>query len=624
MAIIDDNSLNKDENKDNEQELSGAPSSSRISAFSTGTPQAPQGKSGSGRFTNLQKYINANQGAGEQMASRLSNATNRDIEAFNADYSDKTTRLNQGIDEAKNLFENQGGAFKNQLNQFNTGLNTFGGFGNRQEFDTTGQNIRSFVQQPQFADFQKLQSSQGLDENPLLDIQSQAKLSGQNVLGNIQNKVNQIQTEQGRYDLLQQSLPQYGDKVGSGGNRLNQLFFQTNPNAVSQLQGSFQNQANQIKSQNENINQIGGNLNNIIAQEAALANDLNLGARSAQDTFYNQLNKQSNFDDVNAARQDLYNDYANQIRTGKFSADLTDMLGLGNLGTYNPTRNIESTGNTVYSPEMGRTFSSGVSQKMTPNLRSPSQNNITGDQFRLYNVINNLQKDPLTGQADVGGFLQKGRNAQTFQDLLLQPDFDTYNALAQLSGINTGKATGVSTLDKAVSASPINSLAREIQLADKNFVDNSINRVYDSLSAAERSYRSGDIFNNSTGSDRNDIANVIGDGKSPLWTGPEQKTLPIGFDSRGGAVGIGYAKGDLNDYLYNENTPLTTQSWLPYGGDSAANTAAQLAALGQAQRNVKNQIDQAVSSSGVKNVADIDRNKNVQETEKYKKFKGLL
>ena len=622
MAIIDENSLNKDENQIKED--TQAPVQSGVAAFS-GTGQSPNSKQGSGRFTNLQKYISANQGAGEQMASKLSNATNRDISAFNDDYGAKSKEIGDGVNAAKDLFNGQGEAFKGQLNNYQTGLNSFQNMSNRGNFDTTGQEVKQFTSSPQFADFQKLQSGLGLNESALRQSQGLAQQMGNSTLDKINTKNNQIQTQTGRYDLLAQSSPQYGNKATMGGNRLNQTLFQTNPAAVNQLQQSFQTQANDVAQKNAHIGQLGNDLTGVVDQEKALQDSLNLGAKGVQDSFYGKLNQQSNFDEVNNARQGLFNDYIEQMKTGQYSKDLADMLGLQGISTFNPAtpdaqqfaQGIATGGISQklgsFNPDASQVAANG---EFNPNIESPlalpNQNAINPNQFRMYNV------DTSNSAATPNNYLAQGRDAQDFQDLLLQPDYDAFQALTKLVKNDefANRASGTTQLDPAVTKSKVNDYAANIKAADKNFIDNDINRIYDTFSSASRSYSSGPL-NNSSGEDRNNIAPIDGDGKAPIdW---QNEVVPHDGTTYGA-----YASGNLNDYLYNQNIPPSvTGRWVDPSGNREAQESAREQAVSQSTARVIDQLRNATANSGVRNVATIDNDKNLIEN-KYKKFKGLL
>lgn len=613
MSVIDPRTLNRNDKEDgaeqnsNAQQLSSsAPLTSRTTPFTTGT--APQ--QGSGRFTNLQKYINANQGAGENLATRINNQTNRDYDTFNTQLGEKNQAVQSGIDMGNDVISNQGDQYKNLFNTWNQGLNSFQTMDNRGNFDQTGQDIQAFTQNPQFADFQKLQSGQAIDQASLQSTQDQAKLMSDAMLKQIQAKNNNIQTEQGRYDLLRQAQPKFGNyNLGQG--KLDQLMFQTNPQAISNLQSNFGNQLADVQAKNTALGNQGTNLTNLAKNETSLIDALNSQAQANQNTFNSRLGGVDNLAAVNNARTGLYNDYVNQLQTGQYSQDLAQMLGLNNLNTYNPTNPSGA------QFDQGNVISKVGSGVPAPSFTSP--NMINDNQFRLYNIMNNLEKDG-QGKPIVDPFLQRGAEARTLQDVMLQPDYNTYNALKNISGFDTMAANGVSNLNPAVSQGQ--NLAGMVQDADANFRNNYLNKMYDSISAAERSYNAGDAFNSSTGHDRNDIANVTGGGNQPLMD-LSNPTWQIPTTSTGGAVGLGYAGSNLNDYLYNPDRPLTTATTLRDSGDREANNAAMTAAQGQAQRNAMTLLNNAVTSSGVKNVGTIDPTENLLES-KYKRFKGLV
>ena len=78
----------------------------RVASFSSGQQQTP----GSGRFTNLQKYIGANQGAGRQLQNRIG------------------TNVERGVEKTEKQATTQAGQIAEQVNKANTALGKVEGF----------------------------------------------------------------------------------------------------------------------------------------------------------------------------------------------------------------------------------------------------------------------------------------------------------------------------------------------------------------------------------------------------------------------------------------------------------------------------------------------------------------
>lgn len=539
-----------DRNREDELNADGSPKNptnqnSGISSFSTGMNANGGQKQGSGRFTNLQKYISANEGAGEQISNKISSGVDNQYKAFDQDFNKNQSNVDAEMNKSKDLFDTSGEDYKNKLNTFNTGLNSFGSMTNRDQFDQTGKDIVGFYNANKDG-FNNIKSGGGLDQAALQTTQG----VNQGLLGKqqegISNQLKNIQSETGRYDLMKLAAPKAGG-LSQGQNRLDQLFFQSSPNAVKNLQNTFQAQNTAVGGNQNALNMQKDALGALVSREDALTGSLQSGANDAQSAFYNKLNQQKNYDDVNAARTGLYNDYLTQMQSKNYSQDLANMLGVNGLQTYNPTAAPPVFDN--------------VSQKMTtPVAGVVGQNQIADNQFRQYNV-NTTAADALTGAPISSNYLSKGSDAANFQDLLRQPDFDTYNALDALAGNSKGKATGTTTLNPAVSKNINNDLARDVSLQNKDFMDNR-NKNY---------------------------------------------IIP----------GVNEVYSNLNDYLYTGNLdPKSRPSGSTEQGRSIELTPSWQTAL-------QRMVDGAVNESGVKNVATINQD-DTREKEAYKRFKGLL
>lgn len=422
----------------------------RMANYSTGTPATQQG---SGNVASLQKYVDANQGAGLNQANRLSDATNKDIKAFNDDNKAKTTSINEGADAARTLFDQNGTKYQEALANWQQGLNSMNSITDRQNFDPTAQQITAFTQGQtlqsatptanplNFQNFNTLRTGAGYDQQKYLDMLSQGMYTGKQTQAAIQQKANDIQTEEGRYRLLQQASSPYGNRASIGGNRLNQLLFQANPNAVKALQTQFQGQAGDVANQMAAFNQVGFDIvNPLIEQEENLQTALQTGATGLQNTFENKIGNDANYNIVNNARTGLYDKYVQQLKDNSLSTELTELLGLNNVATYNPYQ------------------TGGPQESVVPN------------QIRSYNA--------LTDDASVKNYLiQNGDKADSLQDLLSANDWQNYQGLGALSGDTSLNASGASTLLPAVEAVKNNNTGNSA-LLDKILTDNTTFKGY--------------------------------------------------------------------------------------------------------------------------------------------------
>lgn len=189
--------------------------SGRVASYSTGSPgaSAPQG---SGRFTNLKNYLGANQGAGEQLGSKITSNISKGVDKTEKQATTQAGQISQNINAEKERL--------NQGNTFNTQL---------QDQQTDGASA-IYNDQGQRDQFGKLLTNQ----NVAGGLQTQAQTAADQAsagFNTAQGQINNLGTEQGRFSLLQQAVKQPGYTTGQ--QRLDQLFLQAgNPNQLVQNQ----------------------------------------------------------------------------------------------------------------------------------------------------------------------------------------------------------------------------------------------------------------------------------------------------------------------------------------------------------------------------------------------------
>lgn len=444
MSQIDQNSLLGESQQNQQNSGSAAPSTG--SNANAGV-QAPNAQTGSGRFQNLQKYVDANKGQGENQANRLSNATTSDITAFNKDNQARTDDINGKAQEAQTLFAKNGADYTNALKGWQDSLKTQADLLNRGTANDASQQVKAFTEgtgtvganNSDFNTFQQLQQGKGYDQQAALDSLSAGMNAGTNTLQGIQNKAKQIQTEEGRYNLLQAAATPYGAKSTMGGNRLNQLIFQADPSAVRSLQNQFTNQAGQVEGTLNNFNNVGLNtVNPLIQQELDLQNSLKNGAVGLEKQFESNFANQKNYDIVNDNRAKLYNDYVNQFNGNTISSDLAAKLGISNMGGQGYTTTEQ-------------------------NLFGPAQFGPAANQFTKYN----------TGQPTSAYMAQNMAKASTLQDVLGANDFANYKAFNDLAGTKP-TLTGGSNLGSVVT-NGTRDYRTDLQTADQNFRNTYLN-----------------------------------------------------------------------------------------------------------------------------------------------------
>lgn len=86
-----------------------------VPATGAGAPQTAQSNQGSGRFTNINKYINANKGAGQEIGARIGQGVNRSLDTSAAGAEEQANAFKQGVQKA-NESNTQGQQFLGLLN----------------------------------------------------------------------------------------------------------------------------------------------------------------------------------------------------------------------------------------------------------------------------------------------------------------------------------------------------------------------------------------------------------------------------------------------------------------------------------------------------------------------------
>jgi hypothetical protein len=670
---------NSENNKDKTQEqqpnqavsLAGsggqgnASATGRVANFSTGQQS---GQTGSGRFTNLQKYIGANQGSGERLGGKIGQNFNDKTGQQTKDINNQNSQIAQNINAGKDSLQ-QGQGFQTQLGDIGKGFESFKSMEDRGGFDAANQQATNFAKSPDFNKFQTIQAGNAIDNDAANAAQANALQAGTNLNSYTQDQLNKVNTEQGRYDLLKNT---FGNKknYSSGNARFDQLFLQNSPtNVVGNLQNQFNqgnNAANQLVG---NINTQGQDLSKLLTDEGNLVTGLNTQAKTNQDLFNTKLGDQKNIDDVNQVRNAKYNEYLNQLKTGQIGQEVATDLGLAGVNTYQPGQagQVNSMA-TATGPKMGINGVAIPGQQ--PAAFAPRD-------LRTYNtdLANTAQS-----------YLQQGRNAANMQDITTDQDYDAYKALQSISGLDSGKLTGASTLDKAVQAgknSQGETLADRISKQDEAFRNQYAGRDYSTYAQGRTGANDrGNFLDNMGSSLINTVANMpqnlvnIGTG---LVTGSSEQALDglgrtIVDNANLATAGAGGAA--VNDYNMNqygkkslsgnlvENDrgsqleDFKNKNWQTYGGagtstsfaniddyinkglgslttqtvqggrnlgvDKGGSQQAQIDASNLSRSGLQQGLDNIVNRTGVKNQAQLVDDKNNEILNRAKRFGRLV
>ena len=643
-----------------------AANTGRIANYSTGA--SPAQASGSGRFTNLSKYMDANQGAGQRTGEQIQSSFDKNVNDKNSNINTQNSQIADAMNKGKETL-NQGNQFNSQLKDIGTGLNSFGSMENRSDFDKAGQQALAFQQNPNFSQFQNIQSGNAIDDKGLQQQQGNAANTGQQLSQFTNKNLNNIQTEQGRFSMLQDMM-RNKPNFTSGGTRLDQALFQGDKsNPVEALRNNFVNANRQADLTNQNLNTQGTNVTGLVNDENTLIGNLNNQAKSNQDMFNSKLGSQGNIDFINKARKDNYDEYLNQLKSGNISQTVANDLGLSNLNTYQP--GVNTGGVISNSPVMSANDIKGYQ----PN----TQQAFTPKDLRMYN----------TNLADnAASYLKQGRSAQNMQDITTQGDYDAYKALSGISGLDTGKLNGISNLDRSVSANVDangNSLlANKINDQDTGFKNNFAGKDYSTYAHARTAANDhGNFLENMVNSGLNSVANMPGNlvsAATGLINGSSEQALnglgrqitdtsnvmtggaggaaiddlrlnqlsqdpnlsrlitndrgsQLGtytnnnYDTYGGA-GTSTSYANIDDYLKNGDNSLTTntvQGGRNLGTDKNNSNQAQVNATNMSRDALRQGLDSIINTTGVKNQAHlINDDANNEALNRAKRFKGLV
>lgn len=364
--------------------VSGAPSAAIGGGVGQPTgPSAPATRkaSGSGRFTNIQRYLQANVGGGERLAGQIGQKVGQQTEKLG-----EAVKTAQGINpqlEAERQRIAEASGLKTQL-----------------ESDPTKVDVNKFRQ---------IYTGQ----TGLAPIKQQAQQSfdvAQSELGRVQQLANLTGSEGGRFELLRQAMGRPGytrgqqrlDQLliqGSGGDVLGQLQKQTAERARSgeQLLGStrgdIETQLSSLGTQaQEAQNLLSGALGTWDDPTTTEVNEATGALGGLQTDLTTRAGQQQ------AKLEDMYARARTGLESGEIDRDVAEMLGL--------------TGLTIGTPGLapGR---SDVVQKLAP-----------GQQL----LIGDISSEDLLSR------LQKGFNTVTPSGVATEADYNRLQALKQLAG----------------------------------------------------------------------------------------------------------------------------------------------------------------------------------------------
>lgn len=423
MAVVynQNQKQDKDQEQTQGQQMTGGVNSPQGAPI--GQAPAPQ-RQGSGRFSNIQKYLGANQNAGQQLAGTVGSRFTKQNTPLIQKQQDQTTQLNQGIQQGRQGVQ-QGQGFVQTLQNVGQDIKAQTGADKYQPNQQVA-SIGQFTQSPDFNRFQQIQRGQGVDEG-LLNIRQQAAQSAnQDFINQNQQNMNMLGSEQGRSDILRKNFsanPMYTQ----GQNRLDSLFLTRgglNP-LRQQLGGELQTGRNV----NQNLQGTLTDINTLRSQEQGLMGNIDTTSKANEQSYLDMLSS--------------YVPKINELRGQEYTG-LSDRYG--NMAT----KNLQA-GNMIDKSAPMDKDGNPILQKATPG--SPGAR-LSADDLKKLNLTQNMATFDVFDKTKLDDVAMRGRDAAGYQDVAAQGNVDQYNALAKIAGIDPSaqRLTQASTLEDAVQA----------------------------------------------------------------------------------------------------------------------------------------------------------------------------
>lgn len=427
MATIDlpDQNLNEEENDRNITNVAtgGGPAASSSGA-AVAQPSGAQPRSqrqGSGRFTNIQKYLDANRQGGERIAGGIGENIGGEAQQQRQQTEQFLGGLREGIQQGRQATQ-QGQGFLQDLEGIGKNLvaqQEGRGLQNR----GASLGIQNFASRPDFNRFQDIQAGRAIDENLLQGQQQQLRGAAQQFLGSSQEAADRLATEGGRFELLRDTFGGSGaNPYTRGQQRLDQAFLA-----------------------NQGLQPL---------QEQTRAN-----VRDARDFMQQAARKAIDVSNLTAEEQRLMSDIETQsmANIGKFDKMLSDFVDPINQQRDAEWRALESALQDYRMPSGDQVGTTVIGPGLS--LDQARRLGVTDSQgFEAFNIFDNLTAEQIA---------QRGRRATGAQDVATEADVARYRALAQIAGVEPQLLTQAGNIGEAFTAATGESNLRNRLVAEQ-------------------------------------------------------------------------------------------------------------------------------------------------------------
>lgn len=329
-------SNNQDEENQNKepgtQSTNAGNQSAQIGMGSAAAPQA--NRQGSGRFTNMQKYVQANKQGAQNLAQRVGTGIQNQLSATEKDVNKATQDVSTNVGSGREKLTTAGQS-ENELAKIGEGFKSGQGFSilnnDRGAFGQAQQNLQGFTQNPNYQNFMNVKAGEGVNEQELAALQNKASQGASAFQDLFKQRQSQVGNVEGRKSALNEFIGGKGQAVrpaySSGQSRLDQLVMGQNAPALQGLINKVgANQAN-VQTALGNVAKTGSDVSTLTADEQALINKITGTATGAQQAFEGAFN-QDKINELNTERQRVYSEAVNQLKSGNIGSNLYDQLGL--------------------------------------------------------------------------------------------------------------------------------------------------------------------------------------------------------------------------------------------------------------------------------------------------------
>lgn len=368
---------------------------------------------GSGRFLNIQDYLQAN--VGQQAGMRYSGQIQEDVQqktkAGVSESGQKFKSLREGIDAGRTGIDNI-----NKMQQ------KIGGEGFADE-------AVDFVGSDDFENYQAMIRGDAIDQQGIADQISAATASTQSAMSQAQDFANLTGSEAGRFQLLRNAVGG-PSRYTSGQQRLDELFLQTSPdNQLGQLQRNIGKQVSELEDQQQSIRGFGEELygtddiSGLIQQEQDLIGGLRELTTNVLTSEQERITSPERVAELQAQNIATRNRILENAKQGVVTPEMESLLGISKGRTFNLLKDIAESPEKYlqYAPDVtpdqliGQSEAerlnalaqiAGSQQVFSPSEVSPA----VSKQQNVDDLIKERQQDVvdyLVGQVDKGNALNK-------------------------------------------------------------------------------------------------------------------------------------------------------------------------------------------------------------------------